>query len=197
MNYKIFIDYDDNSLSTISNNLFNLLKENNIDVSILNNNLSLNDKINLIKNSSSKNLVISNKINYNDSNYIELIYPLRSTDELVRSIDNKIPNQISKYYQLRSNNNTILDYYEILRNINNNEALIIKYGQNTINNNTINLIYQGIIDYIQKANVYTVKSGDSLYAIARRFNTSVDDIKRLNNLTSNSLSINQKLIIPK
>ena len=46
------------------------------------------------------------------------------------------------------------------------------------------------------SNIYTVKSGDSLYSIARKFNVSVDDIKRLNNLTNNNLSINQRLIIP-
>lgn len=42
---------------------------------------------------------------------------------------------------------------------------------------------------------YIVKSGDNLYSIARRFNTTVDAIKRKNNLTSNNLSIGQKLII--
>ena len=42
---------------------------------------------------------------------------------------------------------------------------------------------------------YTVKSGDNLYSIARRFGTTVDAIKRKNNLTSNNLSIGQKLII--
>ena len=42
---------------------------------------------------------------------------------------------------------------------------------------------------------YTVKSGDSLYAIAREFNTTVADIKTKNNLTSNNLSIGQVLII--
>ena len=42
---------------------------------------------------------------------------------------------------------------------------------------------------------YTVKRGDNLYAIARRFNTTVDAIKRKNNLTSNNLSIGQKLLI--
>lgn len=44
--------------------------------------------------------------------------------------------------------------------------------------------------------VYTVKSGDNLYSIAKNYNTSVDDIKSLNNLTSNLLSIGQKLRIP-
>ena len=44
--------------------------------------------------------------------------------------------------------------------------------------------------------VYTVQSGDSLYSIAREFNTTVDAIKTANNLTSNLLSIGQVLSIP-
>ena len=43
--------------------------------------------------------------------------------------------------------------------------------------------------------VYTVKKGDSLYSIAKKFNTTVDSIKSKNNLTSNTLSIGQKLNI--
>ena len=45
------------------------------------------------------------------------------------------------------------------------------------------------------SNTYIVKSGDNLYVIARKFNTTVDAIKRKNGLTSNNLSIGQKLII--
>lgn len=45
-------------------------------------------------------------------------------------------------------------------------------------------------------NTYTVKVGDSLYQIAQRYGTTVDELKRLNNLTSNTLSIGQQLIIP-
>lgn len=43
---------------------------------------------------------------------------------------------------------------------------------------------------------YTVKKGDSLYSIARQYNSTVDAIKRYNNLTSNNLSIGQKLKMP-
>ena len=43
---------------------------------------------------------------------------------------------------------------------------------------------------------YTVQNGDTLYAIARKFNTTVDAIKLLNNLTSNTITIGQVLKIP-
>ncbi len=43
--------------------------------------------------------------------------------------------------------------------------------------------------------MYTVKKGDSLYSIAKKYNTTVDNIKKKNNLKSNVLSIGQKLII--
>ena len=47
----------------------------------------------------------------------------------------------------------------------------------------------------QKNNTYIVKSGDNLYSIANKYNTTVDDIKKKNNLTSNLLTIGQILII--
>ena len=42
---------------------------------------------------------------------------------------------------------------------------------------------------------YTVKKGDSLYVIAKRYGVSVDDLIKLNNLSSNNLSIGQVLKI--
>ncbi len=44
--------------------------------------------------------------------------------------------------------------------------------------------------------IYTVKKGDSLWTIAKKFNTTVKEIQQLNNLTSTSLSIDQELKIP-
>lgn len=45
--------------------------------------------------------------------------------------------------------------------------------------------------------IYKVKRGDSLWALAREYNTTIDDIKQLNNLTSNVLKIGQELQIKK
>jgi len=39
--------------------------------------------------------------------------------------------------------------------------------------------------------LYTVQTGDTLYAISQKFNSSVDVIKQLNNLTSNNLNVGQ------
>lgn len=43
---------------------------------------------------------------------------------------------------------------------------------------------------------YTVKSGDTLYLIARRFNTTVDAIRKANNFWADVLYVGQRLIIP-
>ena len=46
------------------------------------------------------------------------------------------------------------------------------------------------------ADLYTVRKGDSLYKIARKFHTTVRKIKRLNGLRSNILRPGQRLIVP-
>ena len=50
-------------------------------------------------------------------------------------------------------------------------------------------------DYVDDSIKYTVKKGDSLYSIARKYNTTVDNLKSKNNLKTNVLSIGQILII--
>jgi membrane-bound lytic murein transglycosylase D len=43
--------------------------------------------------------------------------------------------------------------------------------------------------------IYSVKKGDNLYVIAKAFNTTVQEIKKLNNLQDNILRVGQKLVI--
>jgi len=69
----------------------------------------------------------------------------------------------------------------------------------SLNNLTSNLLSIGQTLKIPTTSTtektYVVKSGDSLYSIAKNFNITVDELKRLNNLTSNLLNIGQILII--
>lgn len=86
-------------------------------------------------------------------------------------------------YSIASEYNTSVSVIKSLNNLTSNSLSI---GQNLklpISNNQ------------SSSNTYIVKSGDSLYSIARKFNTTVNSIKSKNNLKNNLLSIGQKLII--
>lgn len=59
--------------------------------------------------------------------------------------------------------------------------------------------YLGINQNVPSNNAirYVVQSGDTLWLISRRYNTTVDAIKQLNGLNSDMLSIGQVLLIPR
>lgn len=46
-----------------------------------------------------------------------------------------------------------------------------------------------------KSDAYQVSPGDTLYSISKKFNISVDELKRKNNLQDNALSVGQNLIV--
>ncbi len=68
---------------------------------------------------------------------------------------------------------------------------------NNLTNNTLQIGQRLLIKKVtpQAGKTYTVQKGDSLYSIAQKFNTSVDNLKDINNLTTDSLSIGQVLVI--
>ena len=47
----------------------------------------------------------------------------------------------------------------------------------------------------EDSDYYVVKKGDSLWSIAKKYNMTVDELKSINNLYSNLLSIGQRLKI--
>jgi len=74
-----------------------------------------------------------------------------------------------------------------LKDINNLSSNILSVGQKLLVKDTSSSNDVGVY--------YTVKSGDTLYGIAKEYGLSVDELKKLNNLTSNTLSVNQKLLV--
>ena len=73
-----------------------------------------------------------------------------------------------------------------LNNLNNTNLSIGQQLRIPINGDTSN------DDFV----IYTVKVGDNLYSIAKKYNTTVDEIVNFNNLNSNLLMIGQQLKIP-
>ena len=89
-------------------------------------------------------------------------------------------------YSIAKIYNTTVDNIKKLNNLTSNTLSI---GQKLKINDQI--------DNPIEENIYIVKSGDTLYSIAKKFNVKLDNLKEANNLTSNMLSLNQKLLIPK
>ena len=74
-----------------------------------------------------------------------------------------------------------------LKDINNLDSNILSIGQKLLVSEKMNL----------GNNYYIVKSGDTLYSIAKKFNIGVDYLKGLNNLNGDLLSVGQSLLVNK
>ncbi len=86
--------------------------------------------------------------------------------------------------------------YTIAKRYNTTVDELIRINNLKTNNLYINQELRIPINGSQDSITYIVKAGDNLYAIAKKYNTTVDAIKNFNNLTSNNLFINQELKIP-
>jgi len=161
-------------------------------------------------------ILLSNHINASDDNTgdgFEVVYALRNKDTLAKKIANEIENtgqNVRKYYQRRLPSNSSKDYYYIIRETPNTEALLVEYGFLDSTGDDVSLLknnYEDLAEAVVKAvasyigvpytsktdEYYTVEKGDSLWSIAKKYNTTVDNLKKLNNLSSNLLQIGQSL----
>lgn len=160
-------------------------------------------------------VVISNHINAGGGEGAEVIYALRNSDKLASSILNELEKSgqvVRKYYQRRLPSDSSKDYYYIIRNTPNNETLIVEYGflDNDADAKRLKSNYKKYAEAVVRAvtlyggykyvpvsgsNYYVVKKGDSLWSIARANGLTVDELKSLNNLSSNVLHVGDTLLI--
>lgn len=168
-------------------------------------------------NNAPNTILISNHINAGGGEGAEIVYALRNDSTLAQMVLDNIgeAGQIKrKIYQRRLPENPSKDYYYIIRETGNTEPLLIEYGfidnendAKKLRNNLeqyVEAVVKAIADYIGydyfppslQNNYYIVKAGDTLYSIARQFNTTVSNLKQANNLTSDMLTIGMQLLIP-
>lgn len=208
----------------ISKYMYDRFKELGIPVAITRDSdttLSPTDRVNTILNkfgNSSDVILISNHVNSGGGEGAEVIYALRNKDTLARRILENIGatgQETRKYYQRRLPSDTSKDYYFIHRNTGNLEPLIVEYGfidsakdVEFLKENYKELaeaVISAVANYIGvpytppegiTTNTYVVQKGDSLYSIANKLGTTVSELKKENNLTTNTLQIGEVLRIP-
>lgn len=110
--------------------------------------------------------------------------PKSASSEITSTIDYVVKSGDNLYAIARKYNTTVNE----IKSLNNLGSDILSVGQI--------LKIPTVTPSQEQEETYIVQSGDSLYSIARKFNTTVDELKRLNNLSSNLLSIGQVLVLP-
>lgn len=208
----------------ISKYMYDRFKELGVPVAITRDSdttLSPTDRVNTILNkfgNSSDVILISNHVNSGGGEGAEVIYALRNRDTLAKRILENIGaigQTIRKYYQRRLPSDTSKDYYFIHRNTGNLEPLIVEYGfiDDTKDVEFLKENYKELAEAVIAAvanyigvpytppegittNTYVVQKGDSLYSIANKLGTTVSELKKENNLTTNTLQIGEVLRIP-
>ena len=208
----------------ISKYMYDRFKELGVPVAITRDSdttLSPTDRVNTILNkfgNSSDVILISNHVNSGGGEGAEVIYALRNRDTLAKRILENIGaagQETRKYYQRRLPSDTSKDYYFIHRNTGNLEPLIVEYGfiDDTKDVEFLKENYKELAEAVISAvanyigvpytppegittNTYVVQKGDSLYSIANKLGTTVSELKKENNLTTNTLQIGEVLRIP-
>ena len=153
-------------------------------------------------------IVISNHLNAGGGNGAEVIYALRNEDTLSKLILEELGKTGIPTRKVYQRENSIgSDYYFIHRETANTQPVIVEYGfvDNANNAKFIEANYKEMVDAVVKAvlmylgteldNTYIVQSGDTLYSIAKENNTTVQELKKLNNLTSDIITVGTVLNI--
>lgn len=143
-----------------------------------------------------------------DSEY-EIRVPLGQADRVLASLDSLAryipPEATFRYHTVRRGENVSLiaqrygtSVSTIARANNLNRNYLIRAGQRLripgSGSRYTSFTPRTLIKEGEKM-IYSVKRGDNLYVIAKSFNTTVQEIKRQNNLQSNVLRVGQKLVI--
>lgn len=209
----------------VANYIYDRFKELGVPVTITRDTdrtLDRNERVSRILNAYGNNpnvIVLSNHINSGGGEGAEIVYALRNDPTLANRILEEIGlegQKIRKAYQRRLPEDPSKDYYFIQRLTGDTESLLIEYGF-IDNPNDLRKLQNNLLDYgeaVVKAvanyigvpytapddsndSTYIVQKGDSLYSIANKYGVTVDELKFANNLTSNLLTIGQRLTIPK
>lgn len=113
---------------------------------------------------------------------------------LKKRIEEELPNKNDKLYIVKKGDTL----YSISRKL--NISVDTLKSLNKLNSNDIYVGQQLILvkpENQVEYDIYTVKKGDSLWSISQKYNITVNELIKLNNLNNTTLQINQTLKVPK
>lgn len=113
---------------------------------------------------------------------------------LKKRIEEELPNENDKLYIVKKGDTL----YSISRKL--NISVDTLKSLNKLNSNDIYVGQQLILGESENQveyDIYTVKKGDSLWSISQKYNITVNELIKLNNLDNTTLQINQTLKVPK
>ena len=142
-----------------------------------------------------EDLISLNKLNSNNL-YIgqSLVIPINNDSGYVSYTVQKGDN----LYSIAKEYNMTVDELKSLNNLSSN---LLNVGQILEVDSSIDFMPDEVLEcfgtgYVEPTyEIYTVKKGDNLYEIAKKYNTSVDNLMKLNDLSNSSLQIGQQLKI--
>lgn len=163
-------------------------------------------------NPQNKDIYIKYKVKKEDTLY-SIAYNYGMTPLDILEINNFIDDDIKEGEEILVYNNIPLLSDEILYTIKKGDSLysIAEKYNTTVNEikklnyltdekltgGTKILIQAKELEPTKDTEIYIVLPGDSLYSVSLKLDTTVEDLKKLNNLINNHLSIGQQLVVPR
>lgn len=198
------IIYSLKNSNALSNKLENSFKERGIKVNKVyqrrDENDTSKDYDELLKNTGNIETIIINYGSVNNQNDIKNLK--NEYIKYAESIIKVIATQLGVPYSYTLDNEYIVQKGDSLWSISKKYGITVDELKNYNNLKTNNLSINQILKIPSPGSsslntkTYTVAKGDSLWSISQKFNTTVNELKNLNNLSSNLLSIGMILKIP-
>ncbi|XMB87410.1 LysM peptidoglycan-binding domain-containing protein [Mycoplasmatota bacterium WC44] len=158
-------------------------------------------------------ITLSNHTNSGGGQGSELIHSIQDTDELSNDLSDELFKAGQNTRAIYTRKNRLgNDYYFIQRDTRPIQSIIVEYGfaDNPIDKeklyynwpNYAEAVVKGTTGYLNqpylppKYITYIVRPNDSLFTIAKKTNSTINNLKTINNLSSDSLTPGQRIMVP-
>ncbi|XMB68102.1 LysM peptidoglycan-binding domain-containing protein [Mycoplasmatota bacterium zrk1] len=174
------------------------------------------DRANVVNNAfgqSADVITLSNHINSGGGKGAEFIYSVHDNDKLSNTLSDELFKAGQDTRAIYTRKNRLgNDFYYIHRDTRPIQSVIVEYGfaDNSVDKSKLNYnwpnyaeaIVKGTAEYLGKPYkepkyiTYIVRPNESLFSIANKTNTTVDNLRKINDLQNDMLVEGQRIMVP-